>query len=152
MKLALFDQLVGAGGQCRRDSEAKRLGSFEVDRQIELCGRFDGRVCGASSLGNAPEIVACAPEHGWVIRSIRHQPADLHKLACAEQRGNRIFVGESYDRFSASEGHRIRKHEQPSACSLMMAANASPNPGGPGTSTNCKSTPNKGAAVPGSLN
>jgi hypothetical protein len=39
-----------------------------------------------------------------------------------------------------------------SARSRIMAANASANPGGPGTSTNCKSTPNMGAAARSSFN
>ena len=108
----LFDHLVGKGEQCWRDIEPERLRRFEVDDQLELCGLFDGKACGAFSFENATDIVACTPEQGWVIRSIRHQAADLHKLPCAKQRGDQIFVGEAYDRFSVAECQRIRKYEK----------------------------------------
>ena len=107
-----FDHVVGAGEQRCRDIEPERLRSFEVDHQLELSGLLDGKVCGARSIENATHIVACAPEQGWVIRSIGHQAADLHKLPCAKQRGDRIFVGEAYDQFSVAKCQRIRKYEQ----------------------------------------
>src|SRR5499427_8757676 len=91
----LLDHLVGTGEQRWRNVERERLRSSEVDHQLELCGLFDGKVCGAFSFENATDIVACAPEHGWVIRSIRHQAADLHKLPCPKHRGDRIFVSAS---------------------------------------------------------
>src|SRR4051794_24865814 len=72
----LFDHVVDTGEQCWGYIEPKRLRSFEVDYQFELCRLFDGKVCGAFPCENATDIVACATEQGWVIRSIRHQPAD----------------------------------------------------------------------------
>jgi hypothetical protein len=62
----LFDHLVGTGEQCWRDIEPERLRRFEVDDQLELCGLFNGKVCGAFSFENATDIVARAPEQGWV--------------------------------------------------------------------------------------
>src|SRR3982074_152528 len=58
----LFDHLVGTGEQCWRDIEPERLRRFEVDDQLELCGLFNGKVCGAFSFWNATDMVACAPE------------------------------------------------------------------------------------------
>ena len=52
-KVQLFDHLVGAGEQHRRDCEAKRLGSFEVKYQLDLDGlldRWTGRSAGFSPL------------------------------------------------------------------------------------------------------
>src|SRR5437764_13250714 len=98
--LFLFDRLVGAGEQRRRDLEPKRPRRFEVDDQLEFCGLLDGKFCGALPIENAPYIVASASEHCWVIRSIGHQAADLNKLPCAEHCRDRILVGEAYDRIS----------------------------------------------------
>jgi hypothetical protein len=41
-KASLFDYLVGAGEKHRRDSQAKRFGSFEVYHQVDL-GRLHYR-------------------------------------------------------------------------------------------------------------
>jgi hypothetical protein len=38
----LFNHLVGTGEQCWGDIEPKRLRTFEVDDQLELCGLLDG--------------------------------------------------------------------------------------------------------------
>jgi hypothetical protein len=40
------------------DRRAKRLRSFEVDDQLELCGQLDGKVCGALSGGDCSGIGA----------------------------------------------------------------------------------------------
>jgi hypothetical protein len=37
----LFDDLVGAGDECRRDGEANRFRCFEVDCQLECAGLLD---------------------------------------------------------------------------------------------------------------
>src|SRR5881227_2585700 len=101
--LFLFDHLVGTGKQRCRDLEPKRPRRFEVDDQLEFCGLLDGKFCGALPIENAPHIVAGASEHGWIIRSIGHQAAALNELPCAEHCGDRILVGEAYNRFSRSE-------------------------------------------------
>jgi hypothetical protein len=41
---SLFDHLVGAGEQCGRHLEAKRLGSFEVDEELDLRCLLDRQV------------------------------------------------------------------------------------------------------------
>jgi len=52
----LFNHLVGMGEQCWRDIEPGRLRSLEVDYWLELCGLFDGKVCGAFSSENATKV------------------------------------------------------------------------------------------------
>ena len=42
--LGLFDHLVGAGEQRRRHGDGERLGSFEVDNELELRGLDDWQV------------------------------------------------------------------------------------------------------------
>ena len=45
-KPALFDDLVGAGEDGRRDRQAERLGSLEVDHQLEGRGLLHRQVAG----------------------------------------------------------------------------------------------------------
>ena len=40
----LFDNLVGAGEEHRRNRQAERFCSFEVDHQLELRRLFDGKI------------------------------------------------------------------------------------------------------------
>jgi hypothetical protein len=41
---ASLDHLVSAGDQCRRYGDPKHLGSFEIDKQLDLCGLLDRQV------------------------------------------------------------------------------------------------------------
>src|SRR5229473_1628650 len=47
-----FDYLVGAAKQRQRDGEAKRLGSLQIDDQLDLGRPHDRQVAGALALEN----------------------------------------------------------------------------------------------------
>src|SRR5262245_45439722 len=58
----LFDHLIGAGKQCRRQLEALRLGGLEVDHQLVLVGRLHRQVGRLLVLEDAIDIAGSAAE------------------------------------------------------------------------------------------
>jgi predicted ATPase len=80
----LFDDLVGAGKQCRRQDEAKRFGRLDVHNQLEL-----GRLLGGSIFaltGKAPDAVQAITSAITSLRSTGatlYQPRHLWHLAMA---------------------------------------------------------------------
>jgi hypothetical protein len=71
----LFDHLVGAGEQHRRNLKAERLGSFEVDYQFELGRLQDGQISGLLPLQNAAHIDASLAITFGSARSVADQTA-----------------------------------------------------------------------------
>ena len=43
-RVSLFDHLVGDGEQPRREAEVERLGSLDVDHELEFCRLLDGQI------------------------------------------------------------------------------------------------------------
>ena len=60
---SLFDHLVGAGEQRRRDFEAESFGGNQVKDQFELGGLFDGKMCRVRSTQNFIDVVGGATLH-----------------------------------------------------------------------------------------
>jgi hypothetical protein len=81
----LFDHVVGTGEQCWRDIEPKRLGSLEVDYQVELRGLFDGKVCGASTClkaANRPLGGLICPDRDGTLHFPCARPKRYHITLC----------------------------------------------------------------------
>src|SRR5262249_54152085 len=70
-----FDHFVGAGKQRRRHREAERLGSPEIDRELEFCRQFYRKVAGLLTIENADDINAGTTIGFRLARSIADQPA-----------------------------------------------------------------------------
>jgi hypothetical protein len=64
---SLFDYLFGAGNQCRRDSDAERLGRNQFDDQIEFGGLLDGDAAWLRTAQNLVDKIARASEQFRVV-------------------------------------------------------------------------------------
>jgi hypothetical protein len=58
---ALFDDLVGAGEQCRRNLDTDRFRGFQIDDQLELGRHLDRKVGWIGTLEDTIDIGRCLP-------------------------------------------------------------------------------------------
>src|SRR5213594_544269 len=83
-----FDELICPDEYRPRDSEPKRLGGLQVDRQLELDGLLHGEVSGLGPLENLVDIGRSAPVHVRNMGAVAHQPPRvdefLHFINCRE--------------------------------------------------------------------
>src|SRR5713101_4069183 len=78
----LLDHLVGAGEKGRRDFEADRISSLEVDHKIEAGGLVEGNFSRSGAFQNLRNLAGSSA--GDVVRKIdriSHQSPDLDEFA-----------------------------------------------------------------------
>src|SRR5207249_1596999 len=84
--IALFDDLIRAQQQRRRDRQAKRFRGLEADDQLELRGLFDrhfGRLC---ALEDPVDVGRGAPPYLDNVRAIAHEAPALQVCLVGEDR------------------------------------------------------------------
>ena len=82
-RISLFDHLVGARQQGRRHSQAKCLGSFQVDGQVELDRGLDWEVARTRTLQNTINIDSRPPPIINEVGTVRQQAAKFSEKAYA---------------------------------------------------------------------
>ncbi len=85
-----FDDLVGAGEDRRRDRQAERRGSLEIDDQLEGGRLLDWQISGLGALENPAGVDASLARISGEARSIADQAAGRGELAPPVDRRNGI--------------------------------------------------------------
>src|SRR5437588_11060400 len=73
--IGLFDHLVGAGEQRRWYSNAKPLGGFHIDDQLETSWLLDRQIGGLGAFEDFVDIYGSLAKKVRIYRGVRHQPA-----------------------------------------------------------------------------
>src|SRR5882762_8209277 len=94
----LLDHVVGAGEESRRDFEAKRLGSLEVDPKIETRGLVKRNVSRSAALQNLRNLAGNSAVGVRKIDRISHQSPDLDEFAIRIDCGNRALCNQFDER------------------------------------------------------
>src|SRR5262245_1857612 len=77
----LFNHLVGAGEQRRLHREAERLGSPEIDRELEFRRQFYRKVARPLTIENAGDVNAGTTIGVRLARPIADQPTSCNESA-----------------------------------------------------------------------
>ena len=75
----LIDHFVGGGEQRRRHIKPERLGGLEVNHQLELDWRLDGKLARFGAFENAVGVQRRTPVLIDDIRAVGDQAADFSK-------------------------------------------------------------------------
>src|SRR5262245_32566365 len=89
----LFDHLVSAGKQRRRNGDAEQLRRLNIDNQLELSRLHDRKVRGLGALENPTGIDAELAMHVGNAGAVAHQPAGLDHFTRRIARGQHMACG-----------------------------------------------------------
>src|SRR5215472_18557226 len=125
--VSLFDRLVGAGEQCRRDFDAERSRGRKVDHEFELARLDDRQISWLGALEDSDGIDGDLAKRLHEARPVTHQAARFRILACIIDGGNavswsrRLKKKESVPATSASARLRTRDANAASISRMLLA-------------------------------
>ena len=108
---SLFDHLISAGEQRRRDDETKRLGGLEIDGHLYSCSPLNRQIGNSFATQQPAGLRTDDMEHGLIIRAITDGAAGCRVLAEGKNCGNRMAGRQRYDVISRADEERVRAHE-----------------------------------------
>src|SRR5262249_29416277 len=111
-KRSLFDHLIGAGEQRRRNFEAKCFSGLEVNHQLVLSWRLNWHVSWVFALEDAVDIAGGTPERVDEIRSIGNQAAAGGINAGVIDRGQSMPCCERNNQLAMDDGGRAPGYDE----------------------------------------
>src|SRR5215472_1155785 len=87
---SLFDHLISAGEQRRRDDETKRLGGLQIDGHLYSCSPLYRQIGNSFATQQLAGLRTDDMEHGLIIRAITDEAAGCRVLAEGKNCGNRM--------------------------------------------------------------
>jgi hypothetical protein len=76
----LFDHLIRAGEQCRRNGKPQCAGGLEIDDQLQRGGLLDGKVSGSCTFQYLVHVIGCFAIKFGEIWPVSHQYAGRSQL------------------------------------------------------------------------
>src|SRR5262249_29724071 len=109
---SLFDHLVGAREQQRRNVETDRFGGGEVDDELKLGGLLDRQIAWFFTLEDTIDIGRGLPISIEHFRPIGHQPSAHCEVAERINCGQAVAGSERNDRFTIGCGEEVWQDEK----------------------------------------
>src|SRR5262245_53382694 len=98
--------------------EAERLGSLEVDDQLDFGGLLDRQVGGFLALENAARVEATQAKHIGVVVSVAHEPAGGSEFGKLVERRNPVAKRQCGELFDSAGEECIRTNDESAGTQL----------------------------------
>src|SRR5262245_29297975 len=126
---ASLNQLVGAGEEPRWDSNAKCLGGFHIDDQLETSWLLDRQIGGLGAFEDLVDVHGSLAKKVRINRRVRHQPAFVDEPARHGNRRHAVLQRQLGGALARQAGLNddgvgsVSLHRGESALELLIVAN-----------------------------
>src|SRR5207244_1156444 len=109
----LFDHLVGTGEQRRRDRQAERFRSLEIDRELVLGRGLYWQFGWLLAFEDAIDVGRRAPDHIDLVGSVGYQPTSPDGLTELIDGGQAVPGRERYDQIAMVSRESVGQDDEP---------------------------------------